>query len=149
MMAIMIYFRYEQIKVDNEIDEFLITPADYTVIVKNIPRGLNINYEKEVKQKFEQSEVDGKKLEVEKVVLVFETKSIEVIEKKIEDVINEKKKIIIENNYNFTHPDVLKIDEDIEHLEHQISQEKQNIIKNPDKFFAGTAFVSFSSEDMK
>lgn len=48
----MIYFRYIQIKIDNEIDEYLVTPADYTVVVKNIPKGLKIDYEKEIKKRF-------------------------------------------------------------------------------------------------
>lgn len=62
----------------------------------------------------------GKKINVEKVVLVYDLKTIEEIEEKIKEVIKEKKAAIIKNNYDFSHASLNKIEEEIEHLEHQL-----------------------------
>ena len=51
----------------------------------------------------------GKKINVEKVVLVYDLKTIEEIEEKIKEVIKEKKAAIIKNNYDFIHASLNKI----------------------------------------
>jgi len=50
-----------------------LTPADYTICVKNLPIGLNVDYKWEIKNLFENYAVldSSKKIIVRKVVLVY------------------------------------------------------------------------------
>lgn len=41
-------FRRSQRKLDAEIDDSQTSPADYTVIVKNIPKNLETNYKRDL-----------------------------------------------------------------------------------------------------
>jgi hypothetical protein len=44
IMIILIFFRKSQREIYERIDATSTTPSDYTLIVKNIPKGLKINY---------------------------------------------------------------------------------------------------------
>ena len=50
-MILTFLFRYQARKIDKKIDSDLNTPADYTLIVKNIPRVDNL--EEEIRKIFE------------------------------------------------------------------------------------------------
>jgi hypothetical protein len=47
-MVLIVVFRRMQLKLDIEIDESQLTPSDYTICVKNIPTGLDIDYKREL-----------------------------------------------------------------------------------------------------
>lgn len=53
-----------------------------------------------------------------KVVLVYDIEEIIELEKKLDECIGRKKDAIKANNYNFHHEDVMKIEEEVEHIEH-------------------------------
>ncbi len=53
IMLVLLYFRKSQRQIDSDIDEELLTPADYTICVKNIPTFLNLDYKWELKHMFE------------------------------------------------------------------------------------------------
>lgn len=46
------FFRKSQRVMDNDIDSDLCSPADYTIMIRNIPKGLNIDYEQELMNMF-------------------------------------------------------------------------------------------------
>ena len=45
-------FRKSQNDINNTIDDALCTPADYTIMVKNIPKNLPVDYKFELKRVF-------------------------------------------------------------------------------------------------
>lgn len=72
------------------------TPADYTICVKNIPTGLSVDYKTELKNLFENYAVldSTKKIIVRKVVLVYDIEEIIELEKKLDTLIERKKEAI-------------------------------------------------------
>jgi len=52
MMLILIFFRKNHRKINNNIDEAHVTPQDYTIMVKNIPKKLKTDYKKELEHIF-------------------------------------------------------------------------------------------------
>lgn len=51
-MIFLIVFRREQKKLDAHIDESQLTPSDYTILVRNIPKTLPVNYRWELTNMF-------------------------------------------------------------------------------------------------
>ena len=84
-MIILLYFRYHQRNIDNSVDESMQTPADYTILVKNIPTELNLDYITELNRKFTHQAVPPdklskagiKQLEITNIVLVYKIEEIE------------------------------------------------------------------------
>lgn len=74
---------------DNVVDEENVTPADYSVFVANIPKDLP-NTKKEIQKIFEEESVQGKKVQVTKVVLVYDIKEILLLEEEIDEKIKDK-----------------------------------------------------------
>jgi hypothetical protein len=56
----------------------LITPADFTIHVRNIPLGLNLDYKEQLKEIFEQYAVleSDQQITVKKVVLVYDIEDL-------------------------------------------------------------------------
>jgi len=54
------------------------------------------------------------------VVLVYDIEEIIELEKELDELVDKKKEVIQEHNYNFTHPKVFEVDKKIEDLEHKI-----------------------------
>ena len=52
-MIILVFFRRSQREIYETIDATSTTPSDYTLIVKNIPKGLDTNYKNCLKYVFE------------------------------------------------------------------------------------------------
>ena len=52
VMILLLFFRQSQRKIDDKIDAQLTSPADYTIMVRNIPKRLKIDYEQELKKLF-------------------------------------------------------------------------------------------------
>ncbi|CAD8136214.1 unnamed protein product [Paramecium pentaurelia] len=148
VMGVLLYFRKSQRQIDTDIDEELLTPADYTVCVKNIPIGLGLDYQWELKHMFETCAVTGEQIIVKKVVLVYDIEEIIDIEKELDLLIDKKKELIKEHNYNYHHPSVEEIDKKIEEKEHEVHHLGQEYEKE-NKKFAGIAFISFDNEEMK
>jgi hypothetical protein len=61
---------------NNDVDERSISPADYTVMIKNIPRNLNVNYYDEMRNILQNYTVPGEQLLVTKIVLVYDVEEI-------------------------------------------------------------------------
>ena len=59
------------------------SPADYSIMIKNIPKNLKVNYIEELKKiiKLHKAEIS---IVVEKIVLVYEMKKLEEIEEEID-----------------------------------------------------------------
>lgn len=79
-MLILVFFRKNQKVLDSQIDEKYQTPADFTIIVKNIPKDLKVDYKKELKNIFERPDPKNpniKEIEVSKVTLVYDIEEIE------------------------------------------------------------------------
>ncbi|CAD8048026.1 unnamed protein product [Paramecium sonneborni] len=148
VMGVLLYFRKSQRQIDTNIDEELLTPADYTVCVKNIPTELGVDYQQELKNLFEKEAVVGESIVVKKVVLVYDIEDVIVIEKELDQLIEKKKELIVEHNYNYTHSSVLEINQKIEEKEHEVHHLEQKYQQDYKKF-AGIAFISFDDEEMK
>ncbi|CAD8147563.1 unnamed protein product [Paramecium octaurelia] len=150
IMFVLIYFRKSQRQIDTTIDEEQLTPADYTICVKNIPTGLSVDYKAELTNLFQKYAVldSTKEIIVRKVVLVYDIEEIIELEKKLDTLIERKKEAISEHNFDFHHSSVKQIEEEIEHLEHQIHKIEEEYELHNTKF-AGIAFVSFDDESMK
>jgi len=60
------------------------SPADYSIMIKNIPKNLKVNYIEELKKiiKLHKAEIS---IVVEKIVLVYEMKKLEEIEEEIDE----------------------------------------------------------------
>ncbi len=44
LMIFLIYFRYKQRSINSEIDVSNVTPSDYTVLIRNVPLNLSVDY---------------------------------------------------------------------------------------------------------
>lgn len=66
------YLRKSTKVINSKIDQDNLTPSDYTIIVKNIPLKLNIDYAKELHHIFTNNAAEGKKLNIAKIVLVYD-----------------------------------------------------------------------------
>lgn len=107
IMFVLLYFRKSQRQIDATIDEEQLTPADYTICVKNIPTGLQVqNYKFEIKNLFETVAVldSSTKIVVRKVVLVYDIEDIIKLEHQLDDLVQKKKRAIQNANYNLQHP---------------------------------------------
>jgi hypothetical protein len=49
-----------------------LTPSDFTIIVKNIPLGLEVNYHRELLHIFTYNAVEKQETKVSKIVLVYD-----------------------------------------------------------------------------
>ncbi|KRX04111.1 hypothetical protein PPERSA_08326 [Pseudocohnilembus persalinus] len=160
VMVVLIFFRRSQRILDRDIDDVQCTPSDFTIIVKNIPKGLDCDYEKELKHIFTHNVVRNEKgaevqMTVKKVNLVYQIDHIIELEEQLKSVVK-KKQEHLKNNYSkfqeaFNQKDpVLKDwDDEIEHIEHRIHKIEHNIPQDQKHYFSGTAFVSFETEQQK
>lgn len=90
-MGILIYFRKVQKEIQNNIDANTSTAADYSIVVKNIPRFDNFDYETELRNIFSKATEKSRKgeetLEIKKVTLVYNIDKLEAKEHEIKGVI--------------------------------------------------------------
>ena len=146
IMIVLIYFRKHQRQINNDVDEETNTPADYTIIVSGIPLGLNCQYESELKRIFDEDPKTQKKFGVEKVNLVFNTKKIEELEHELKKIVNKKKKVLVEQNFNYDKKEIIELDSAFEKIEEKLEKVRNHMMKTYEGF-AGIAFISFSIED--
>lgn len=101
IMILLVYFRHVQYKLDIEIDESQITPSDFTIIVKNIPTGLTVDYKHELTLLFQNYAVLDSEAEVvvSKVVLVYNIEQLIGLEKELDELMEEKKRALKENRF--------------------------------------------------
>lgn len=99
IMVVLVLFRRSQRRLDIQIDESQITPSDFTVCVKNIPKGLAVDYKKEITNLFQNYAVFDSEMEmkVTKVVLVYDIEEIIQLENEINELIKQKKRILERN----------------------------------------------------
>lgn len=97
VMCELMIFRYHQRKIDQDVDRQMITPADYSLVVKNIPSGMSgLEIEKELKQRIRNHAVKDHKtktpivVDVTKVVPVYNLHEFELVEKSISEEIKKK-----------------------------------------------------------
>ncbi|EAR87534.2 transmembrane protein, putative (macronuclear) [Tetrahymena thermophila SB210] len=151
IMVILMFFRRNQRQIDMEIDASLSTPQDYTIMVKNIPIGLqDIDYKKELTTIFNFHSVPGKVLEVATINLIYDISDLINKENELAKTVKEKQQFLSKHG-GFEQCDkheLHEIDEHIEKIEEEIEHLEASIKSDPHKF-AGVAFVSFSSEQMK
>lgn len=74
----------------------MLTPADYTIFVKNIPTNLPVDYILELKYMFENFAVMNSEtpIVVEKVVLVYDIEEIIGMEHDLDNLIKKKKRAL-------------------------------------------------------
>ncbi|CAD8115777.1 unnamed protein product [Paramecium sonneborni] len=142
-----LFFRKAQRSIDIEVDESQLTPTDYTICVKNIPK-LDEDYREVLKNIFQNYAADGRELKVTKIVLVYNLDEVIDLEESLKELVREKQEYLVENGMNFTDFKVKQLDEKLESLEHKIHQVEHELFVNRDKF-AGIAFISFQTEEMK
>lgn len=148
LIFILIWFRKSQREFHEKIDETSVTPSDYTLIVKNIPTGLDINYKETLKTLFENEE-KHKGVLVKKILLVYDIKEVEEKELKIKEIIKEKKLIIQKNNYQYSGQHLHEIDKLIKENLEELEEIKKKIMKNEQKYFGGLAFISVNKDEQK
>ena len=71
MMVLLMIFRREQRFLDEEIDGENCTPKDFSIMIRNVPTHLDIDYEQELKKLFANHSVPNKKIDVKEVALVY------------------------------------------------------------------------------
>ena len=145
IILILMWFRRCQRMINAEIDEKQNSPADYTVIVKNIPTNRDSDYNKTLTDFFENHVDPEKKYSVKKVNLLWELDEIEEIEEKIKEALNKKKKLLVENSFNHENAEINMIDVEVKNYERELKKKLKEIEKSP-HYFAGIAFVSFNTE---
>lgn len=149
MMVSFIVFRRFQERTDAVIDEELNTPADYTVMVSNIPKDAQLNYEEELTNLFNDNvQILGKKFFVKKINLIYECEEVEKEEHRLKKIIEKKKEILAKNGFNLEDEEVHKLNTLYENKELALKKLKFKMIEQRHNF-AGKAFVSFSNEDGK
>ncbi|EGR31304.1 hypothetical protein IMG5_113410 [Ichthyophthirius multifiliis] len=141
-----IVFRKNQRQLENVINDQNLTPSDFTIMVSNIPPQLE-NPEQALTNLFNNNETFKHKVEVAKIVLVYDIKEIQNLEQQIQVKIKEKQKIL---NYNFDlkNQTILLINNQIHELEHQLQEKELQIQKQRHKF-KGIAFISFKTNIQK
>jgi len=145
IIVVLMIFRRNQRKIDAEVDESILSPADYTLMVQNIPTMINTNYEEELREFFKtQCLPGGKEVVVKKVNLVYDIDEIEELEKEMHHTLEAKKNAL---KKDINHP-VEEFDHKLEKLEEEIT-ETCTKIRNDYKSFAGVAFISVNTEDEK
>lgn len=95
VMIVLMIFRKSQRTIDRDIDDALCTPSDFTIIVKNIPKGLNCDYEKELRDIFTHKAVRDDKgrpvvMNVKKINLVYNIDHVIHLEERIKEVVELK-----------------------------------------------------------
>lgn len=146
IILLLLWFRRSQRKINAEIDEKQNSPADYTIIVRNIPNNRNSDYVESLTNFFTNDIDPVKKFRVTKVNLLWELDEIEEFEKKIRELIDRKKKLLPTHRYEKEHHEIKKLDEEIEKTENLLEKKLKEIENSPD-YFAGMAFISFQTED--
>lgn len=145
IMIVLIFFRRSQRLINAEIDVSQQTPQDYSIIVKNVPKGLSINYEKELISLFTHSSVPGHTIQVRKINIVYDIEEIEEIEHKIKGVIEKKKEILANNGFDVHDQAFKDTNKEIEAYENEISEARARIVSNPE-LNAGICIISFNTE---
>lgn len=147
MLVSFIVFRRFQERTDAVIDEELNTPADYTVMVSNIPKDAKLNYEEELTNIFSDNvQILGKKFFVKKINLIYECEEVEKEEHRLKKIIEKKKEVLAKNGFNLEDDEVHKLNKMYENKELALKKMKFKMIEQRHNF-AGKAFVSFSNED--
>jgi len=73
-----------------EIDEDFITPSDYAIMVKNVPKGLDVNYQYELTKIFNGEAVPDTHIVVTNVDLVYDATELFEEEEKMGELVKEK-----------------------------------------------------------
>ena len=145
MITLMI-FRKIQRKVNATIDQNQLTPSDYTIIVKNIPIGIeNFDYIEEIKKIIENSAVKDDSIKVMKINLVYDISEIIKIDKKIEFNLTKKKDILKKNGFDYDHKIIRLLNKEFDNLKKDKKQTCEDMILNYKKF-VGIALVSLETE---
>ena len=143
---ILMGFRYSQRKINAQIDEKQISPADYTIIVRNIPTNLDVDYVTDLTDFFQNLIDPIKKFNVMKINLLWEIEEINEIEEKVNEAIKKKKQILKSNGFNHEDRAIKECEEELEKLEEELNEKREHT-EASNKHFAGMAFVSFRTED--
>ena len=128
-------------------------------MVKNIPQVEVNEQESGIIEVFENHCCPGKKLKVENITLIYDISEIIAKEKELEEVIKEKQLYLkgvsevadnfIGNKFDEKIKEIsAEFDAKIHLIEHEIHHLEKFIPEDKTKF-AGTAFVSFMTEQMK
>ncbi|EGR32359.1 protein kinase domain protein [Ichthyophthirius multifiliis] len=141
-----IYFRKQQKDMDCIVDENNITPADYSVLVQNIPKDMP-NIKDTLKRLFTYQSNPKQDIRVSKIVLIYDIKEIIEIEEEIDEIVKNKQKILSQK-FDLTNPEVLELDHKIHELHNQLHKMEREVEHNASKF-TGQAIISFETEQEK
>ncbi|KAL4444393.1 hypothetical protein ABPG74_016686 [Tetrahymena malaccensis] len=147
LMILLFFFRKEQKEIDSQCDMAELTPADYTILVRNLPVNTT---KKDIREFFEaEKNLFSQKLTVTEVNFSFDLQERVAKQQHLQQLIEEKKKCLSKLNYNDDFKvEAEKWDKAIE--KEQINFELINLkIENDPTKFTGYAFVSFQTEDQK
>lgn len=100
-MVLLFIFRKDQKNIDNICDERELTPSDYSLFVKGIPKGKEWNYTQELTHFFTETYLKSKNIPfgqpnfdyevVKEVNLVYKIDTLDDLFKKQKKMINEKR----------------------------------------------------------
>ena len=141
LILLMSYFRKQQKLLHIKCDESEVTPSDYTIYVKNIPKNLDINYIEELGNFFSNKVMKDEVIRVSNINLGYNIDDLVALKKKIDMKIKEKVQFLIKNDQI----GVNKINNEIKLLKADVIFETKKI-KNDQKKFSGKAFISFFTE---
>ncbi|KAL4491908.1 hypothetical protein ABPG72_006163 [Tetrahymena utriculariae] len=147
LMILLFFFRKEQKEIDSQCDMAELTPADYTILVRNLPANTT---KKDIRDFFEkQKDLFSQNLFVTEINFAFDLQERVAKQQHLKQLIDEKKKCLSKLNYDDDYKvEAEKWDKAIE--KEQINFELVNLkIENDTTKFTGYAFVSFQTEDQK
>lgn len=145
---VFLFLRVTLRQIDVDCDSNNTTPADYTMIVKNIPLKQNANYDKELEYIFTNCSVPGKVLNVKKIVLVFDSSYVHRMEEKLASVVADKQKFLERKGFKDKDPEYVDLTHEIENHEKRIRLVQQ-LVRHNEELFTGTAFITVNSEREK
>lgn len=169
IMIILMFFRRSQRELDAEVDAANITPGDYTIVVKNIPKELGGEKEyKEVLSKLfvnrasyplvlnrtKEEKGSGNRdfpdeIKIASINLVYNIDEVIELEEKIAEKIKHKQAHLTRmGRIDHNDEELKKIDEEIESLEAKVHHIEKETPEVPEKF-TGIAFISFEAEQNK
>ncbi|EAS02885.2 kinase domain protein (macronuclear) [Tetrahymena thermophila SB210] len=147
LMILLFFFRKEQKEIDSQCDMAELTPADYTILVRNLPVDTT---KKDIRDFFEKGkDLFGQNLIVTEVNFAFDLQERVAKQQNLKQLIEEKKKCLSKMKYDDDFKvEAEKWDKALE--KEQINFELINLkIENDPTKFTGYAFVSFQTEDQK
>ena len=139
------FFRYSQRKINVQYDENNVTPEDYTVMLKGIPKTDDMD-DNLVKQEIERQVED---VNVVKVCFSYDLSEYYNVINSKSKVLSQKKKKL-NNGLEINDEEIIQLDYELENIKKKLSELELKYLNGGEiQDFTGFAFVSFRTESEK